>query len=214
MPPPLPEIARMPCAYVFVVCFLSGGPSFSRRQGSAGRAPPSPGGEARARRRSRGTPAMTRPGQLSRPTRTTSGGRPSPLAPLRTKRRLPPSCSGDGRDHDSGGGDQERGGGGGSSKRQWQGPRRRPLRLLRAAMPDNGVGGGGQWCRQRRHTRLFFLFLQNLFAECYKPHGKEFAVCPINGTRQRTSLPTSICRVLFAVCSTRQTICLPASRSA
>ena len=107
-------------------------------------------------RRSRGTPAMTRPGRRSRPTRTTSDGRPSPLAPPRTRRRLPPSCSGDGRDHDGGGGDQERGSGGGSSNRRWQGPRRRRLRLLRVAMPDNGAGGGGQWCRRRRHTRLFF----------------------------------------------------------
>ena len=129
---------------------------------------------------------MTRPGRRSRPTRTTSGGRLSPLAPPRTRRRLPPSCSGDGRDHDGGGGDQERGGGGGSSKRRRQGPRRRPLRLLRAAMPDNGVGGGGQWCRRWHHTRLFFLFLQNLFAECYKPHGKG-----------------PLCRRLFVVC------CLP-----
>ena len=38
-------------------------------------------------------------------------------------------------------------------------------------------------------------------------HGKGFAVCPINGTRQTTSLPTSEYRVLFVVCGTRQTLC-------
>ena len=38
-------------------------------------------------------------------------------------------------------------------------------------------------------------------------HGKGFAVCPINGTRQTTPLPTSECRVLFAVCGTRQSLC-------
>ena len=38
-------------------------------------------------------------------------------------------------------------------------------------------------------------------------HGKGFAVCPINGTRQTTPLPTSECRVLFVVCGTRQSLC-------
>ena len=37
-------------------------------------------------------------------------------------------------------------------------------------------------------------------------HGKGFAVCPINGTRQTTPLPTSECRVLFAVYGTRQSL--------
>ena len=36
--------------------------------------------------------------------------------------------------------------------------------------------------------------------------GKLFAVCPINGTRQTTPLPTSECRVVFAVCGTRQNL--------
>ena len=38
-------------------------------------------------------------------------------------------------------------------------------------------------------------------------HGKYFAVCSINGTWQRTPLPMSECRVLFAVCGTRQSLC-------
>ena len=38
-------------------------------------------------------------------------------------------------------------------------------------------------------------------------HGKGFAVCPINGTRQTTPLPMSEYRVLFAVCGTRQSLC-------
>ena len=38
-------------------------------------------------------------------------------------------------------------------------------------------------------------------------HGKGFAVCPINGTRQTTPLPMSECCVLFAVCGTRQSLC-------
>ena len=37
--------------------------------------------------------------------------------------------------------------------------------------------------------------------------GKLFAVCPINGTRQRSYLPMPICRVSFAVCNTRQRVC-------
>ena len=62
-----------------------------------------------------------------------------------------------------------------------------------------------------------------------RAHGKAFAVCPTYSTRQSGPLPTTVCRVPFAVCGTRQTLCrgyfgvyrvfrahgkVPASRSA
>ena len=37
-------------------------------------------------------------------------------------------------------------------------------------------------------------------------HGKVFAVCPRCSTRQTSSLPAVVCRELFAVCYTRQTL--------
>ena len=38
-------------------------------------------------------------------------------------------------------------------------------------------------------------------------HGKVFAVCPKCSSRQTSSLPAVVCRELFAVCYTRQSVC-------
>ena len=38
-------------------------------------------------------------------------------------------------------------------------------------------------------------------------HGKPFVVCPIYSTRQRPALLTPGCRVRFAMCGTRQSVC-------
>ena len=57
---------------------------------------------------------------------------------------------------------------------------------------------------------LHVTFPRGHFFFCRGPsfsHGKAFAVCPIYGTRQRPALPTPGCRVGFAVCGTRQTLC-------
>ena len=59
--------------------------------------------------------------------------------------------------------------------------------------------------------RIFFLFsiFKICFLKTFMPCvfltlGKLFAMCPINGTRQMSYLPTPICRVSFAVCNTRK----------
>ena len=46
-----------------------------------------------------------------------------------------------------------------------------------------------------------------LFAESQTAHGKNFAECPINGTRQSWLCRYCLWRVLFAECYTRRTIC-------
>ena len=67
-------------------------------------------------------------------------------------------------------------------------------------------------CHVYRHTaKAAAMSLPRFSAFFYRgsalAHGKGFAVCPINGTQQTTPFPTSECRVLFAVCGTRQSLC-------
>ena len=50
-------------------------------------------------------------------------------------------------------------------------------------------------------------FLKNSLPCVFWHSANSFTMCPINGTRQKTSLPTPICRVQFAVCNTWQRLC-------
>ena len=76
-------------------------------------------------------------------------------------------------------------------------------------------GGMGMWLTGGvLHELIFFLFsiFKISFLKTFMPcvfltFGKLFAVCPINGTRQRISLPMPIYRVHFVMYNTQQKIC-------
>ena len=95
------------------------------------------------------------------------------------------------------------------------GGERRGVRLLlqrarAAAAASMGGFGAASGCggEPGASCRCFFIFLKNLCRVSLLALGKVFAECPTNDTRQRPPLPTPECRVLFAVCGTRQSFCV------
>ena len=57
-----------------------------------------------------------------------------------------------------------------------------------------------------KNSHFFGFFFGFNFAEC-RALGKGFAECPTKDTRQRRLCRLFFCRVLFAECSTRQSLC-------
>ena len=82
---------------------------------------------------------------------------------------------------------------------------RRPAGGAAGVRPGLLQGSGGA-VAAAVDPRLF-LFIPKNFTECQLDTLQTlFAECPKNDPRQRPSLPMPICRVLFAMYSTRQTI--------
>ena len=77
----------------------------------------------------------------------------------------------------------------------------------RPAWPGLDGGGGGRAGLDGRAGFLFFYLLLFFCRMSENAPGNLFTVCQTKGTRQRTSLPTVVYRVRFAVCYTRQSLC-------
>ena len=67
--------------------------------------------------------------------------------------------------------------------------------------------GAGRWgAPPIKKIPIFRVFFGSNFAEC-RALGKGFAECPTKDTRQRRLCRPIFCRVTFAECSTRQSLC-------